>query len=958
MSSDLWARRLEAAYRYRWLAALLTIAFVVAATAAGVSRMQTFSGQVDALEETPVEGTPPRIFDQRTDIWFDPLDDGLLAYRDIEDEFIAEDVVIIAFEDRDDPWGVFGKRSLETIARLSRAIEKVPYVRAVRSLTDSPWIRWAEVAPGEEGLVVDDFFDGAVASYSDDDRLERMIAIMGAERASELAGEEAVRRIIGPDAKLADHIGEPRFLNSIISADGRTAAVQVQVLRQKPTAEKLDEVFAADDEIGRAVGPVLHSIESQGQALTAIRAILAEEKGYELHLAGIPVLEQHFPEIGQHDMAFIGLMFLGISGVLLFVFRRFSGVALPMIVVMASTMGMLGSVWALGDLINNLTATAPVVMTAVGVADAVHLVTAYFLLRPQFVDRRPLIIEVLRRNALPVLLTSVTTAAAFFSLVISDIVPVQMFGYTAGLGTILAYALSMTVVPALLSLLPLPKKDEAEPVIEDAPSHDQPHWSDPLLDFVLAHRPAVMIGAAATMALAAFGMSRVAVESDMRMMFPSDDPVTSDIHWLEARLGGAGDLDIVFYGAELEDDSAKVFQRQQRIESLMVAEAEGLTAGQTAELARLRDEEAAHQAKRIAASSAFLEQVDAFERRINEEAAEPGSSLAVLTSFDSGLSVLRRMHQVQNENAASHYRVPTEGDVAAEARQAYVVEDDVTGEVELMPAQDASTLSAQYYLQYENGAKPTQNLSSLVTQDRRGFRIAARVASASSRDLLGTYDRIREIARDDFPLLAGTPETVRSGAALSTMRMSGKHYLFINMMERFSDTLIVSMLIALGVITLVITLVFRSLMIGLISMIPNVLPLVVPLGFLGLVGVPLDGPAVIVASVALGVCVDDTIHLLTKFRDGRDQGLDVEASLRHAFRRVGSAVTWTTVVLVVGFAALGLSAFRPNMMIGVLGAAMVLLAWVADLVVTPVALSYLDRAEASLPLSRPKPIAA
>jgi predicted RND superfamily exporter protein len=566
-----------------------------------------------------------------------------------------------------------------------------------------------------------------------------------------------------------------------------------------------------------------------------------------------------------------------------------------------------------------------------------------------------LVVDVVRRNALPVLLTSVTTAAAFFSLVTSDIIPVREFGYTAGLGTLIAYLVSMTVVPALLSLIPVGPAS-AEPASDSA---ERRHWTDPLLAFVLRHRAAMVGGAAVTLAISAVGMSRVDVESDMRLMFPDDDPVTSDIRWIEARLGGAGDLDIVFYGPPLRDEPSAVFARQQRIEELQIAKANGeLSESDQRTLHTLMHDERDHQGRRIASSAAFLEQVDAFERRLETEAQDPSSALAVLTSTDSGLSVLRRMHQAQNRNRAAFYRVPNEGDISDDARTAQVLIDDVTDEAELVPAQSASSLAAQYYLQYENGAKPAQNLSNIVTQDRRGFRIAARVASRPSKGLLEAYERIRSIARDEFPQLIGTAEQVESGTALATMRMSGKHYLFINMLERFSETLIVSMLLALGLITLLITVVFRSPLIGLVSMIPNVLPLVMPLGALGLLGIPLDGPAVIVASVALGVCVDDTIHLLTKYRAARTEGMGTEGALQYALRNVGSAVTWTTVVLVVGFAALAFSAFRPNMMIGVLGAAMVVLAWAADLLITPAALSYLERkpvAESVRPKLVPQP---
>ncbi len=935
----------EFVYRFRWPSSVLALALVVAAFMGGISQIATFSAQVDSLKESPAAESQPRLFDARTDIWFDPQDDGLKAYRDIEEQFIAEDSVIIAFEEKEHPWGVFSEKALRAVRRITEQAQQVPYVRSVRSLTESPWIRWGEVEPGESGLIVNDFFENPPETYTEEQRLQRMIAVMGAARAAELVGEAKVREVIG-NASFDDYIGEPRFLNSIVSADGRTTAIQVQVLRQKLPEERLDAAFGPGDSSARQVGPVLHTIEAQTEAVHDLKRIVADETDYQLHIAGIPVLEQHFPEVGLQDMAFVGLMFLVIALVLLVVYRRLSGVSLPLLVVFGSILGMNGLVWYFGDLINNLTSVAPVVMTAVGVADAVHLVTAYFLLRPKFSVRRELIIEVLRRNALPVLLTSVTTAVAFFSLMTSAIEPIQMLGYTAGIGTIIAYVLSMTLVPAALSLLPLKAVAEAGPD-ESSDSVDdssKPHWTDPIASLLERRRTLVLALTGAVVVLAAIGMTRVQVESDMRLMFPEDDPVTSDLMWIEDHMGGSGDLDIVFYGPALGSDSSQASQRQAAIEELQVQALETpLSPEQDVRLSQLQKTEADYQRRRIANSAEFLQQVDAFERRLTEEGKQPGSLLAAITSFDSPLSVLRKMHQVQNENRAAFYRVPQAQDIPAEAAKAIVSYDDITEERLFVPAQTAATMSAQYYLQYENGAKPPQNLSSLLTQDRRGFRIAARVSSMPSEELLQMYQRIREIAQQEFPQLIGSERDIESGAALSSMRLSGKHYLFTNMLQRFSDTLIASMSLALLAITLLIMIVFRSVKVGLVSMVPNVLPLVVPLAMFGWLNLPIDGPAVIVATIALGVCVDDTIHFLTKFTHARKSGKDANQAVRYAFRQVGAALTWTSVVLVLGFAVLSMSTFRPNMLIGVLGAIMVALAWVADLLVTPALLAWIDR---------------
>jgi predicted RND superfamily exporter protein len=890
-------------YRFRWLLTALALGVVGAALAAGATELDAFSDRVTALDEEPGEAPPPRIFDPRTDIWFDSEDSGLRAYYTIEDQFIAEDLVSIAFEERDEPWGVFSVKSLTAIAELSEAVAATPNVRNVRSLTSNPWIRWGEISADEEGLLIGDLFEEAPESYSERERLQRMIAVLGAERAASIVGEDLVRAIVGQDARLSDYIGEPRLRGAVVSDDGRSAALLVQILRPRASPERMASAFG-DDPAGGAVGPTIRVMEKQRDALDAIEAVLASEDRYELHLAGLPLFEREFLRVGMSDMAFVGLMFAVIGGVLLLIYRRVSAVVIPLMVVFASVIGMMGAVWAAGDLINNLTAIAPVMITAIGVADAVHLVTAYFLIRHRHESRDALIREVIRANALPVFLTSVTTAVGFFSLVTSDLLPIRQLGYTAGIGTTFAYMLSITAVPALLSLLPMPKKESAESEHE-ADSKDADSFRSRLARgwtaWLSARRGAIVLGTLAVAVITAVGLGKLEITSDIRLMFPDDNKVIRDLHWTEARIGGGSDLDIVFYAPESE---------------------------------------------RVAASERFLSQVDAFQRRVEEEAAREDSPLWVLTNFDSALAVLRKIHQVQHQDDTKYYRVPAESDISDEARKSREIYDDVLEESVTIPGQNASTLIAQYYIQYENGAKPSENLSSFVSADRRGFRIAARTRTAPSTTLLAAFARLREILATEFPELAGSTEALAQGEALTSVMFSGKQYLFTNMFRTFSNTLIVSLGLALSVITVLIGFVFRSVRVAAVSLIPNVLPLLIPLGALGLLGIPLDGPAVLVVTVALGVCVDDAIHFLTKYTKNRKKGLPVAESFQATFEQVGAALTWTTVILTLGFTVLAFSNFRPNMLVGLLGAIMIALAWVADLLVMPAFLSFLDRERA------------
>ena len=178
---------------------------------------------------------------------------------------------------------------------------------------------------------------------------------------------------------------------------------------------------------------------------------------------------------------------------------------------------------------------------------------------------------------------------------------------------------------------------------------------------------------------------------------------------------------------------------------------------------------------------------------------------------------------------------------------------------------------------------------------------------------------------------------------LATLSVSGKTVLQDQSGLVIAHGYTRSLAVALAVISALIGLVFRSVRYALMSLLPNVFPILVPLGILGMLGIPLDGPAIVACSIALGVCVDDTIHLFWRFREAERKGLSSEAAIGYAIAECGNALTITSIVLVLGFSVLFLSDFSPNFYIGALGTTMITLAWAADFLVTPAVLAVTHR---------------
>jgi predicted RND superfamily exporter protein len=144
-------------------------------------------------------------------------------------------------------------------------------------------------------------------------------------------------------------------------------------------------------------------------------------------------------------------------------------------------------------------------------------------------------------------------------------------------------------------------------------------------------------------------------------------------------------------------------------------------------------------------------------------------------------------------------------------------------------------------------------------------------------------------------------------------------------------------------------LMFGDLRIALIALVPNAIPIGMAFGFMGWTGIPLDAATVCLGSIALGIAVDDTIHVATAFRDGKQLGQgDVEA-LDGCFERVLPPVVLTTVTIAVGFGVLGLSQFTLVRNLGLMTVAVVVICLLADTLLLPALLLGSRRRGAKVP---------
>ena len=165
---------------------------------------------------------------------------------------------------------------------------------------------------------------------------------------------------------------------------------------------------------------------------------------------------------------------------------------------------------------------------------------------------------------------------------------------------------------------------------------------------------------------------------------------------------------------------------------------------------------------------------------------------------------------------------------------------------------------------------------------------------------------------------------------------TGIGLLWVKLAQYIGDTQARSYALVFTIIAVLMCVSFGSIRVGLLSMIPNLAPVILALGVLGWSGIPLDYMKLLFATIAIGIAVDDTIHLVTRFRQRFHETGNYESAMRLGLTDVGPALVVTSIILVSAFAAYLLSNTVILAHMGVLLGGTIIAALITDLLLMPV----------------------
>lgn len=246
----------------------------------------------------------------------------------------------------------------------------------------------------------------------------------------------------------------------------------------------------------------------------------------------------------------------------------------------------------------------------------------------------------------------------------------------------------------------------------------------------------------------------------------------------------------------------------------------------------------------------------------------------------------------------------------------------------------------------------------LPTSQENSFILSYAKNSSSDVDLLknfvdstGQYARITTFMKD-----IGTDKMERIQENLQNkidklfpeeryeVTMTGKALVFQKGTKYLVRNLVISLSLAIFLISLFMAYLFRSFRMIIVSLIPNLLPLLVTAGLMGFVGVPIKPSTILVFSIAFGISVDDTIHFLAKYRQELQANhWKIRKSVYAALRETGVSMFYTSIVLFFGFSVFTISSFGGTVALGALVSITLLFAMLSNLLLLPSLLLSLER---------------
>jgi predicted RND superfamily exporter protein len=802
----------------------------------------------------------------------------------IDDTFGGNVMILVGLER---PYQtVFEKEFLAKIRDFAQAVENVDLVKSVNSLMSTQYI-----TGDSESIIVSDLVPEDFAGTEEEiTELKRRIASWDLFRGSLVSDDAAATQLIITFDVLTVDITRPEVTRSI-----------------KEVREIAREIFSGEAEVYFTGQSVLST--------TINESMIAD------------------------NILLIPLVVIVLLALLFFSFRRFTFVALPLLTVIIAVVWTVGLSALLGIKLSVLTTILPVILTAVGSAYGIHIVTHYmedtrdktFTIE----EHRKLVLDLVRKLIKPVFLAALTTLAGFISFCFTPIVPMREFGYCAGFGVISAFTVAVLFIPSMFLLRgPRVLKERKNEQTGD-------RFSNTIAGIFLGiaeKKILVIVLAALVMIVSLYGLSKVIIDNSIIEYFQNETDISRSDRFIREHFGGSKDLTLV----TIADTTEELLQPGvlQAIDGLSAYLTENITevgkvVGFTDIIKRINQVFNVDQNPEGLQPVISYNTTDSFGFGDDEDFGfgdfgfsddaigveetpkqnfEPHdlaqySAADLLMFLDSaagksphlsGSDLVRELKRLTNYEGMAYYEIP------ADPKRYGKEKPD---ELQQLIANYLVLLAGDDESNYSNDPLEPTAIKTMIQMRTTG-----------SKDSQAVIETINEYIAVNFPK---NVRTIIGGGVTYEMAVS----------DLILNSQIISIFISVLMVFFIVAISNKSLIAGVIGSVPLTLAILCNFAVMGFGGIKLSLGTALISSLAVGIGIDYTIHFIEFFK--REYQTGNPDFLRRTFIGCGKAIIINALSVGAGFGVLAFSQFKIIAELGTLIALSMLITAFVSLTVIP-----------------------
>ena len=699
----------------------------------------------------------------------------------------------------------------------------------------------------------------------------------------------------------------PMLNNTLVSGDDKAVAIYVPIVAK-------DQSYIIAEKI-RALANNIAAIKQENLAF---------------HITGLPVAEDQF---GYEMFVQMGvaapLAGLAIFILLWYFFRNIVLIIAPMVVAMATVLIIMGSLIGLGFTVHIMSSMIAIFLMPIAVVDSVHILSEFADRFKAGDDAKKTIKKVMGHLYKPMLFTSITSAVGFYSLMLTPIPPVKVFGAFIGTGILLAFVLTITYIPAYITRMKpetLAKLQRAIQLMEEKGRLATVLAA--LGAFSVQRSKLILIAFIALFAISLVGINRIEINDNPVNWFKADHEIRLADKVLNEHFAGTYDAWLVFSNTQQQQQSALDSFQQALVsandgatKSVISQAFEQWRTNTVADKPSFFNTELLIQLDDLRFSASNLEQPWLEQLYIISEQAVNAQQIFTDPNMLNWLVKL----QTAMVNKGDVGKVNSLSDIVRTVNRELNSGDDADF---VIP--NTSNGVAQTLLQFQSSHRP-QDLWHFVSPDYQRTLLWLQMTSGDNQHMANIVTWLEDYIATNPP-----PINVKH-------QWAGKSYLNVVWQDAMVSGMIDSLMSSFVMVFLMMVILFRSIKYGLLAMLPLTFTITMIYGLVGWFGKAYDMPIAVLSALTLGLSIDFAIHFIQRIRELETEQRSLNRALIAMFQEPSRAIARNAIVIAIGFTPLLLSPLMPYITVGFFLASIMILSALVTLVLLPALLTLLDR---------------